>query len=238
MAGQGRTAQTTHPVALVTGGTGIIGREISRLLENNTRVIVSGTRPGAEVSGNAIYIPSDIRDPLSVTALKDQIQDQCGALPSLIAHCAGITLAQPMSGISSEAWDNVWDVNYQGTVNIIETFAPLMAREGGGSIAVLSSRAGLEGRAGLSAYAAAKGAVLGLVREAARTFGPEGVRINSVLPGYIPGGMAPSDGPAGTAALANSIRDRFTGADDAARFIIEVLNNTSLTGQTLSIDSR
>ncbi|MFC1581937.1 SDR family NAD(P)-dependent oxidoreductase [Planctomycetota bacterium] len=222
----------------MTGGTGIIGGEVARLLQEKFKVIISGTRSEGDSPAQYTYFPADIRNPQSVSLLRDQIQDVCGGVPECLAHCAGITLAQPMAAITPEAWDQVWEVNYQGTANIIEAFAPLMAARGSGSIVVMSSRAGLEGRAGLAAYAAAKGAVLGLVRTAAERFGPKGVRVNSVLPGYIPGGMAPAGGPAGETALNRSILKRFTGAVDAARFIVEVLDNPSLTGQTLTIDSR
>jgi 3-oxoacyl-[acyl-carrier protein] reductase len=81
-------------------------------------------------------------------------------------------------------------INLEGAIHLIQAGARVMLAQKSGSIISISSVNALRGHAGVSVYSAAKAALDGLTRSLARELGPQGIRINSVAPGYFSGGMA------------------------------------------------
>lgn len=223
---------------MVTGGTGTIGTAVVRRLAGaGWTVIATGRRPAADPPPGVRYLAMDVTDAAAVIAAADAIAAREGR-PGLVVHCAGIIADNLVSAMSPGDWDAVWAVDFQGTVNVVETFAPRMAAAGGGAIIALGSAAGIQGKAGQANYAAAKGAACGYCLAAAQSYGPAGVRINVVIPGYVPGRMAGPDTPAGRRAHERSVLGRFTGANEVAAFIADTAANSAIAGQLLRADSR
>src|SRR5690606_34807387 len=81
------------------------------------------------------------------------------------------------------AWDEVWRTNFQGAARCARAAAARMGS--GAQIVFLSSRSALHPPVGQAAYAAAKAALLGLTRDLAHQFGPAGIRVNTILPGFL-----------------------------------------------------
>jgi 3-oxoacyl-[acyl-carrier protein] reductase len=94
--------------------------------------------------------------------------------------------AQPIEGVSPQDWDAIVDANLTGAFLCARAVAPGMKRAGRGRIVTISSRAGLvTSLTGIASYAAAKHGQVGLVKQLAQEFGPFGINVNSVAPGFM-----------------------------------------------------
>jgi NAD(P)-dependent dehydrogenase (short-subunit alcohol dehydrogenase family) len=103
----------------------------------------------------------------------------------VLVNNAGVADAAGIEDTSREVWDRTIAVNQTGTWLGIKTCAPAMRRAGGGSMINISSIYGIVGSTGSSAYHASKGAVRTLTKQAAVEYANEGIRVNSIHPGYI-----------------------------------------------------
>jgi NAD(P)-dependent dehydrogenase (short-subunit alcohol dehydrogenase family) len=103
----------------------------------------------------------------------------------VLVNDAGISSKTAFLDVDEEEWDHVVGVNVVGALALAMRFGKEMAGRRSGCILNVSSISGLGGGPGQSVYGMTKGAVLGLTRELASTFGAAGVRVNAVLPGVI-----------------------------------------------------
>jgi NAD(P)-dependent dehydrogenase (short-subunit alcohol dehydrogenase family) len=104
----------------------------------------------------------------------------------ILINNAGITgKTLPLAEMTVEEWNRVMEVNALSNFLGIKHVVPEMKKVGGGSIVNISSIAGLNGMAGISPYGASKGATRILTKGAANALGPDGIRVNSIHPGYI-----------------------------------------------------
>ena len=174
-------------VAIVTGGGSGIGAALCRILgERDHRVAVADLDlPAAErvaVACGGTAFPVDVGDEQSVVALFNSVHEAFGQLDAL-ATPAAIADTTPFMELSVERWMQIYRINVVGTWLCIREAAKRMKK--GGRICTVSSIAGKRGGgvAGTAAYAASKGAVIALTRNAARVFGPQGIAVNGVVPG-------------------------------------------------------
>jgi NAD(P)-dependent dehydrogenase (short-subunit alcohol dehydrogenase family) len=105
----------------------------------------------------------------------------------LLANVAGVVSTTPDEAAlqTDEGWDRVVSINQTGVFYGMRAVLPSMIDAGGGSIVNVSSVAGLVGMPGVFTYSATKGAVIGMSRQAAVVYAPQGVRINVICPGII-----------------------------------------------------
>ena len=105
----------------------------------------------------------------------------------VLINNAGITQAVKTLEIDPESWDRILDVNLRGVLYLSQAVIPQMKKQGGGSIACMSSVSAQRGGGILGGphYSAAKAGVLGLAKAMAREFGPDNIRVNCVTPGLI-----------------------------------------------------
>jgi len=180
--------------AVVTGGGRGIGAATARALaEEGARVVVAA-RTSAEVadvadgiteSGGAAWgISCDVTDPASVDALVDAAEERLGHVDVLVNN-AGIAHSAPLARTTLDDWRRVLDVNATGTFLVTRAFLPAMMERGWGRVVNVASVAGLEADRYISAYAAAKHAVIGFTRSVAAEAAPSGVTVNAVCPGYV-----------------------------------------------------
>jgi NAD(P)-dependent dehydrogenase (short-subunit alcohol dehydrogenase family) len=176
------------PSALVTCGGSGIGRAVCKLLaKDGYRVAVADRDlPAAEevarhIDGLAYHV--DVADEASVVALFDRACEAFGGTLDALATPAGITDMTPFMDIDIATFRRVHDVNVVGTFLCIREAAKRMRP--GGRICTVASVAGKRGGglSGTAAYAASKGAVLALSRNAARVLSERGIAVNCVAPG-------------------------------------------------------
>jgi 3-oxoacyl-[acyl-carrier protein] reductase len=232
-------------VAFVTGGSRGLGREIAVALGRggysvcvNYRTDQSGAEEAARAAGSGAFtLRADVSSQSEVADFKGVIKKRYGRLDVLVNN-AGITSDSLLMKQKMEDWERVIDTNLKGCFNTIKYLAPLMAEKGGGHIINVSSRSGLKGRAGQAAYSASKAALLGLTYTAARELGRENIKVNAVLPGYMPTDMGKHAPKALQRAREESLLGSLSDTAEVASFIAWLASTEAITGQVFSIDSR
>ncbi len=183
--------------AVVTGGAGGIGREVSAALAaEGALVAVVDTQADAvdetvatvrETGARANGYVVDVRDAEAVTGLMASVHTDLGG-PHVLVALAGGSLGTPrdLDAIEPEHVDLVVDVNVKGTFYCCQAAVPYMAAAGGGAIVTTSSIGGRQPSPVTGVpYATAKAAVVGLTKRLAREVGAAGIRVNAVAPGLF-----------------------------------------------------
>jgi NAD(P)-dependent dehydrogenase (short-subunit alcohol dehydrogenase family) len=178
---------------LVTAGASGIGAVIARAFaEAEARVLVCDVDTAALArftsENPAIHgVPCDVADEAQVDALFREVEARLAGLDVLVNN-AGI--AGPTGGvaeISPADWRRTLDVNITGMFLCTRLAVPLLRKAKEGVIINLSSVAGRLGYAYRTPYAASKWAVVGFTQSLAKELGPEGIRVNAILPGVVRG---------------------------------------------------
>lgn len=171
-------------VALVTGGSGGLGREILAWFHAAGATTINVDLPGLETPDGSEALPCDLSDPEAIAALGDDIDSRFGRLDILV-HAAGITKDGVLWKMTAEDWDKVLAVNLGAAFHLLKLAVPRMRQAGGGSIIFLSSINGERGKFGQANYTASKAGLIGLAKTAAREGGRFSIRVNVVAPGMI-----------------------------------------------------
>jgi NAD(P)-dependent dehydrogenase (short-subunit alcohol dehydrogenase family) len=182
-------------VVLVTGGATGIGESIvthfarqgSRVAffdiqdEPARRLVESLT---AESCPSPHYVHCDLTD---IAALRRAVEEVLAALGTVdvLVNNAANDERHKTEDVTPEYWDNCIAVNLRPQFFMIQAVLPAMRRAGGGSIINMSSISWMVPSVGLPVYTTAKAAIVGLTRTLAHELGPEGIRVNAVLPGGI-----------------------------------------------------
>ena len=186
-------------VALVTGAARGIGLAAARALaEDGARVLMCDRDEDIVLAAAGALL----NDGLTVKATKTEVSNQAsvaqavaaavdawGRLDILVSNAA-ITDDTPFESISAERWHQVMNVNLDSVLYGAQAALPHLKRSPCASIVNVASIQGLRGQPNSMAYATAKGAVVNLTRCMAVDFGPLGVRVNAIAPGYIDTRMA------------------------------------------------
>lgn len=182
-------------VAVVTGGAVGIGRSTSLILaREGARVAVADVQDeaGAEVvqeireaGGEAHYWHMDVGRESQVSSVLQEVVERFGEIGILVNN-AGISGAnKPPHELTEEEWDRVQQVNVKGVFFCTKHTIPSMRRAGGGSIVNLSSIYGLVGAPDAPPYHASKAAVTLMSKVDALFYAGDGIRVNSVHPGFV-----------------------------------------------------
>jgi NAD(P)-dependent dehydrogenase (short-subunit alcohol dehydrogenase family) len=167
--------------AVVTGGASGIGRAIAeRLRRDGFRVAVLDMSPTDDGFGHV----ADVTDRAQVDAAMAAIRDEFGPILVLV-NAAGAEGFKKFLGMSFEQWWKVIDVNLNGVFHTIQAVLPDMVEAGWGRIVNISSSSTHSGAPYMSHYVAAKSAVNGLTKSLALEYGPSGITVNAVPPGFI-----------------------------------------------------
>jgi len=182
-------AGLTHSLhAVVTGASRGIGCEIASSLTRSGAIVTAIGRDEAALkhvvlAGNArFYAIADVTDPAAVSAAIGEAASR-QAVDILIAN-AGTAESAPFAKSDDALFARMMDVNFMGVVHSIRAVLPSMRERPYGRIVAIASTAGLKGYAYVSAYSAAKHAVVGLVRSLALELAATRVTVNAVCPGF------------------------------------------------------
>ncbi|MEM7026006.1 MAG: SDR family NAD(P)-dependent oxidoreductase [Pseudomonadota bacterium] len=175
-------------VVITGGGTGV-GAELARCFAaNGASVTVTGRRrePLEEVARetNALAAVCDVTDRDSMNAALDHARATHGPVTVAIAN-AGVAKSAPFKAVKLEELNEALAVNLTGTFNLWQATLADMKESGWGRLIAIASTAGLKGYGYVSAYCAAKHAVVGLTRSIAIELGSTPVTANAICPGYV-----------------------------------------------------
>jgi len=234
-------------IALVTGGSRGIGRAtVEAMLADGWTVAFTyrtdedaAREIEAASAGRARGFHLDVRDRARPGDLVNEIETSIGPLEALVNN-AGLRRESLLAMTPDRDWDEIMDVNLDGVFRCCRAVLPLMMHRRRGSIVNISSLSAVFGVAGQTAYAASKAALLGMTRALAREVGKRGVRVNAVLPGFVPTDMTASIPEDVVRALRSheSLR-RGTSAGDVANLVMFLISEkaAAITGQAMIVDS-
>lgn len=167
--------------AVVTGGASGIGRAVAeRLRSDGFRVAVLDLTPTDDGFGHV----ADVTARGQVDAAMAAIRDTLGPILVLV-NAAGVEGFKKFLSMSFQDWSKVIDVNLNGVFNTIQAALPDMVEAGWGRIVNISSSSTYSGQPFMAHYVAAKSAVNGLTKSLALEYGPSGITVNAVPPGFI-----------------------------------------------------
>jgi NAD(P)-dependent dehydrogenase (short-subunit alcohol dehydrogenase family) len=176
-------------LALVTGAARGIGASIARLFAaHGARVAVLDVlgAPNAALAReiDGIAIAADLADPDDARRGTVEACERLGGIDILVNN-AGILRFADVLDISIEDWDRTFAVNVRSMLVTTQVVVPVMAARGGGRIVNMASMGGKVGAPGQAHYCASKAAVIEFTRVCAMEFGPLGVTVNCICPGYV-----------------------------------------------------
>jgi NAD(P)-dependent dehydrogenase (short-subunit alcohol dehydrogenase family) len=181
-------------VALVTGGAAGIGRAIAETFAREGASVIVADLNGktakevvddiVKSNGAASAHEVDVTDTPQVKALMSVIGHAHGRLDVLVNN-AGVGERSDFRHLSDEDWDKVWRTNLDGTVRCAREAFDLLRASGKASIINLSSIMASKHTRQMAVYSATKGAVSALSRSLAVEYAPYGIRVNTLLPGYV-----------------------------------------------------
>ena len=183
-------------VAIITGAGSGMGAEEARLFaREGANVVVAdvteelGKQVEAQIGeagGDAMFVQTDVTDESDWHNLIQQAVSRYGKLDILVNN-AGISSSAIDDNLDTDGWNRIMDVNATGVFLGTKHAVERMRQSGGGSIVNISSIMGfVGGEGGHPAYHASKGAVRIFSKAMAVQYGPEGIRVNSVHPGFMP----------------------------------------------------
>jgi len=167
--------------AVVTGGGSGIGQAIAnRLRADGLNVATLDLNP----SDDDLAYVADVTDRGQVDEALSAIRAKVGPV-SILVNAAGLDSFKKFTDVSFERWQRVIDVNLNGVFHCIQAVLPEMIEAGWGRIVNISSSSTHSGAPYMAPYVAAKSAVNGLTKTLALEYGPSGITVNAVPPGFI-----------------------------------------------------
>jgi NAD(P)-dependent dehydrogenase (short-subunit alcohol dehydrogenase family) len=187
-------------VAVITGGSGEIGSETAKIFskegakvllvdlnEDKLKTVVS------EIGSDSVsYIVADVCNNNETKKYIDTAVERYGKIDILFSNAGIEGVVKPLTEYPEDVFDKVMEVNIKGVWLSMKHVFPVMEKNGGGSIIVTSSVAGLQGSASVVAYSASKHGVIGVMRGGALEGAPMNIRVNTIHPGTVEGRMIES----------------------------------------------
>ena len=236
-------------VALITGGTRGIGREIAKkFAKEGCNLVLNYVSDNTDVEKiksefneygiDVLVLKADVSVFSDCENLVKEAIEKFGKIDILVNN-AGITKDTLIAMMKEDAFDRVIDVNLKGTFNVTKNVVPYMMKKRNGNIINISSVVGVVGNAGQSNYAASKAGIIGFTKSLAKELAPRNIRVNAVAPGFIDTDM--------TSVLSDKVKEninlqiplkRMGKAEEVANVVSFLANDESsyITGQVINVD--
>ncbi len=243
------TVEKRKRVVIVTGASRGLGRETALKFGNaGDRVVVNymAHEQGAaavvdeilRAGGDAVSYKADVRNAVEAGTMIEETAARWGGIDILVNN-AGVTKDRLVLRLSEQDWDSVLDTNLTGAFHCIRAASRIMSDRRKGHIVNISSIAGVHGREGQAPYSASKAGLIGLTKAAARELGGFNIKVNAVLPGFLPTEMGEK---ASDAIYERMLREnalhRVSDPREVAEFIHHLTWMTNVSGQIFNLDSR
>lgn len=241
------TSNFNGRVVLITGAASGFGKLLAETLARRGARLVLGDinetgvlEVAASLEAEAVALACDVTVEQQVKALVDLAVERFGVLDIAINNAGMSAPMKSLAETTEEDMDVNFAVNTKGVFFGMKYQAPLMARQGGGSILNVSSMAGIYGAPKLTAYAAAKHAVVGITRTAALEFARHKVRVNAVCPFFSPTPLVKEgiDPDLLAMVVAGSPMKRLGEPEEMVAAMLHIVDpdNSFMTGQAIAID--
>lgn len=238
-----------NKVALITGGSRGIGKEIAlELGRNGVNIVISYVNNMEKATAvideiisygvKAMAVCADVSVEEDVLHMIKTVEEEFGTIDILVNN-AGITKDNLIIRMKEEDWDSVMDVNLKGTFLCTKAVSRIMMKKRYGKIINITSVVGIMGNAGQSNYSASKAGVIGFTKSMAKELASRGIRVNAIAPGFIETDM--------TEVLKDEIKDTmlkaiplnsFGNPKDIANLVVFLASERSdyITGQIINVD--
>jgi NAD(P)-dependent dehydrogenase (short-subunit alcohol dehydrogenase family) len=240
----------TGKVALITGGSRGIGKQIVETFAEQGATVVIASRNiddcnrEAEIviqkGGKAMATQCDIANLDQITELFNKVEGEFGQLDILVNN-AGLSITKPSIEITSQDWDTMFNVNIKGLFFACQEAAKIMIKQGRGKIINVSSIGGIKTFKRIAPYGASKAAVIHLTRSLASEWAQNGILVNGIAPGLISTDINTEE--IGDEKLLQKMLNmiplrRLGQTNDIAMMALYLASEASnfMTGQTISID--
>ncbi|MBD3107306.1 SDR family oxidoreductase [Bacillus sp. AGMB 02131] len=184
----------TNKIALITGGSRGIGRQIVKTYAAQGATVIIASRNindcqkvAEEViqsGGNAMAISCDMANLEDIANMYKQIEDEFGKLDILVNN-AGVSITKPSIEVTKEDWDTMFDINIRGLFFSCQEAAKIMIKQEKGKIINVSSIGGIKTFKRIAPYGASKAAVIHLTKSLASEWARYGIFVNGIAPGLI-----------------------------------------------------
>ncbi|MET0210098.1 MAG: SDR family oxidoreductase [Burkholderiaceae bacterium] len=239
-------------VAIITGASSGIGRATAVLFASQGAKVIVGARRAAELDalvtdihaagGTAVALAGDVRDESYAKALVDLAVDRFGRLDVAFNNAGTLGEGGDSTGVSEKGWTDTLAINLTGAFLGAKHQIAQMLKNGGGSVIFTSTFVGYSAAfPGVAAYAASKSGLIGLTQALAAEYGPQGVRVNAVLPGAVDTDMyrEKNDSPESQTFITHLHALKRVGApDEIARSVLYLASDDSsfVTGTASLVD--
>ncbi len=228
-------------IAVVVGGASGIGAACAAsLVAHGARVVIADRKPAASPQAQAVAI--DVADEHSVAAALEEIESRIGPVAVLVNSAGVLQRTLPPEELGLAEWDFVARVDLRGTYLCCAAFGARMAARGAGAIVNIASVAGM--RSGpLHSYGPAKAGVIHLTECLAAEWGPKGVRVNTVSPGFTQTPALDKGKASGTlddsTMAASTALGRLIRAEEIAAAVTFLASDlaSAITGANLPVDA-
>lgn len=234
-------------VALITGGSRGIGKEIAKkFASKNYNLVINYVSDNTDLEAlkeefkntQVLFIKTDVTNYESCENMVNEAIKKFGRIDVLVNN-AGITKDTLLMRMKEEDFDKVIDINLKGTFNMTKIVTPFMMKQRYGKIVNISSIVGVIGNAGQSNYAASKAGIIGFTKSVARELASRNILANCVAPGFIKTDM--------TDVLSDTVKEsihaqiplkKMGEAHEVANavYFLASEENTYITGQVLNVD--
>lgn len=239
----------TGKVALVTGASRGIGKEIAMTLAAQGAVVIvnyNGSKEAAcevvsqieQNGGSAEAIQCNVANFGESEAFVKQVLEKYKKVDILVNN-AGVTRDNLIMRMSEEDYDTVLDTNLKGAFHMIKHLSRSFLKQRSGKIINISSVSGVLGNAGQANYSASKAGLIGLTKSVAREFAVRGINVNAVAPGFIDTDMTKELSQDAKKELSSMIPIGKMGtAKDVADLVLFLAGEGSdyITGQVICVD--
>lgn len=238
-------------VGIITGGASGLGRETARyfaregmglvLADRNEKALEEAAQEIRAMGAKVASVPCDVTKYADCEKMAAAAEKEFGRADVLVAGAGVSTSGAFFLETLPKDWDAMLDINIRGVLNTDRAVAPLLVKQGGGSIINIASEAGKVGEKRIAVYSATKGAVMSFTKAFALEMGRFHVRVNAVCPGVTRTPMTTGYGGPGDEMYQRASKlypmGRLGEPEDIAAMITMLASNQStwVTGQCISV---